>query len=578
MRQRTRRLGLVLALVLVAGSAVLAQGPAAALPANAAKLGMVCTPGTVSGGTHTFNLVANSGNIDTPDGNSIFMWSYANHDAPDNDHFQVPGPVLCATQGETVVVNLTNTLPERTSIVFPGQDAQVTASGGVAGLLTTEAGAAGGTVSYSFTAGSPGTYLYESGTAPSKQVEMGLVGALVVRPNTANCPAVAGTDCAYGAATRFDPKKEYLLLLNEIDPDLHHAVETGGTYDVNALHNRYFAINGREFPDTIQDNGTALLPNQPYGALVRLQPTAAGEPPALLRMLNAGLLNHPFHPHGNHTREIAQDGRLVASTEHFGETVGSGQTKDYLLRWDDPDNWNPNTNQLPVAQPNYRNLDFKDGNTFYSGSPYLGYKGTLPTGTVQQNVCGEWYFPLHSHALNEFTNFDEGFGGMGTLLRVDPRGGCFAFPTATKILAGTLNSGTVTNLAGDDAKYYKVNSTTTGTRTTDWYGQLSGIPAGAANLKVTYNGNNTVSASQRLSVWNWTTSAWVQIAGPTTVGTADVTVGPVAVPAAPSAGSWASYVGTGTNKGLVRVRVLTTGGATNFVTGGDLMTLVYDAP
>jgi len=578
MRQRTRRLGLVLALVLVAGSAVLAQGPAAALPANAAKLGMVCTPGTVSGGTHTFNLVANSGNIDTPDGNSIFMWSYANHDAPDNDHFQVPGPVLCATQGETVVVNLTNTLPERTSIVFPGQDAQVTASGGVAGLLTTEAGAAGGTVSYSFTAGSPGTYLYESGTAPSKQVEMGLVGALVVRPNTANCPAVAGTDCAYGAATRFDPKKEYLLLLNEIDPDLHHAVETGGTYDVNALHNRYFAINGREFPDTIQDNGTALLPNQPYGALVRLQPTAAGEPPALLRMLNAGLLNHPFHPHGNHTREIAQDGRLVASTEHFGETVGSGQTKDYLLRWDDPDNWNPNTNQLPVAQPNYRNLDFKDGNTFYSGSPYLGYKGTLPTGTVQQNVCGEWYFPLHSHALNEFTNFDEGFGGMGTLLRVDPRGGCFAFPTATKILAGTLNSGTVTNLAADDAKYYKVNSTTTGTRTTDWYGQLSGIPAGAANLKVTYNGNNTVSASQRLSVWNWTTSAWVQIAGPTTVGAADVTVGPVAVPAAPSAGSWASYVGTGTNKGLVRVRVLTTGGATNFVTGGDLMTLVYDAP
>src|SRR6266542_1412337 len=319
-------------LALAASSLLVAPGHGSALPANAPKIGIVCTPKTVAGTTHTFNLVAKTGYIDTPDGNSVFMWSYANHDAPDNDHFQVPGPVLCATQGETVVVNLTNTLPERTSIVFPGQDAEVTASGGVAGVLTTEAGIGGGTVSYSFTAGSPGTYLYESGTAPSKQVEMGLVGALVVRPNTANCPAVAGTDCADDAATRFDPKKEYLLLLNEIDPDLHHAVETGGTYDVNALHNRYFAINGREFPDTIQDNGTALLPNQPYGALVRLQPTAAGEPPTLLRMLNAGLLNHPFHPHGNHTREIAQDGRLVASTEHFGETVGSGQTKDYLLR------------------------------------------------------------------------------------------------------------------------------------------------------------------------------------------------------------------------------------------------------
>ena len=34
-----------------------------------------------------------------------------------------------------------------------------------------------------------------------------------------------------------------------------------------------------------------------------------------------------------------------------------------------------------MPQPNYRNLTFKDGNTWYSGSPYLGYKGTLPTGT-----------------------------------------------------------------------------------------------------------------------------------------------------------------------------------------------------
>ena len=41
-----------------------------------------------------------------------------------------PGPVLCVTQGETVTVNLTNTLPEAISIVFPGQDAQVTATGG----------------------------------------------------------------------------------------------------------------------------------------------------------------------------------------------------------------------------------------------------------------------------------------------------------------------------------------------------------------------------------------------------------------------------------------------------------------
>jgi len=548
--QRVRVLGAAAALV--AGSALLAPRSAEALPAGAPKVGMVCTPGTLASGTRTFNLVANTGYIETPDGNSVFMWSYANGDAPDSGHFQSPGPVLCANQNETVVVNLTNSLPVASSVVFPGQDAQVIATGGSAGLLTTEAAGAGGTVSYSFLAGSPGTYLYESGTDVSKQVEMGLYGALVVRPTT-------GPSFAYNsAATQFDPSREYLLVLNEIDPDLHKAVETGGTYDVNALHNRYFAINGREFPDTVQDNGSGLLPNQPYGSLVRIQPNTASNPqPAMLRMLNAGLDNHPIHPHGNHTRQIAQDGRLLASTEHFGETIGSGQTLDFLLRWDDSDGWSP-ANPLPVPPPNYRNVFFKDGNTYYSGSPYLGYMGTLPTGTVSQNVCGEWYFPLHSHALNEFTNFDQGFGGMATLLRVDPPGGCFGFATSAAAIGGTVGGGSASALGADDGTYLRVNpktttrpTSTTASQTTitvasaagfptsgnyyiridsetmlvtggqgtttwtvtrgvlgppgaathaagavvtalanDWYAGFLGVPSGAQNLKVTYKGKN----------------------------------------------------------------------------------------
>ncbi|MGW3602750.1 multicopper oxidase domain-containing protein [Micromonospora sp. NPDC005161] len=459
MRQRAQRL--VTVVTLAAGSALLVPGPADALPTEAPKVGMVCTPGTVAGGTHTFNLVAKTGYIETPDGNSVFMWSYANADAPDSGQFQSPGPVLCVTQGETVVVNLTNNLPEPASIVFPGQDAAVTATGGATSLLTTEAAATNGTVSYRFVAGSPGTYLYESGSGIAKQIEMGLYGALVVRPSL-------GPAYAYDATTAFDPSREYLLLLSEIDPELHHAVETGATYDVNARRDRYFAINGRDFPDTIQDNGSGLLPNQPYGALVRIRPTSPGTPPALVRMINVGALNHPFHPHGNHTTLIAQDGRPLrapgggsASTEHFGETIGSGQTEDFLLRWDDQDQWDPNTHPLPVPPPNYRDVTFKDGNTWYGGSPYLGYKGTLPTGVVSQNICGEWYFPWHSHALNEFTNFDEGFGGMATLLRVDPSGGCTGYPTSGAIVGGALKGGSVSDLAADDSRYYMVNPRTT---------------------------------------------------------------------------------------------------------------------
>src|SRR5262249_58644548 len=102
---------------------------------------------------------------------------------------------------------------------------------------------------------------------------------------------------------------------------------------------------------------------------------------------------------------------------------------------------------------------------------YLGYKGTLPTGTVSQNVCGEWYFPWHSHALNEFSNFDEGFGGMATLLRVDPPGGCFGAPTATAILGGTLKGGNLAALTADDSSYDQVTPKPTPRATATTAGQ-----------------------------------------------------------------------------------------------------------
>jgi hypothetical protein len=307
--------------------------------------------------------------------------------------------------------------------------------------------------------------------------------------------------------------------------------------------------------------------------------------------VNAGELNHPFHPHGNHLRLIAQDGRLLrsaggsdASSEHFAETIGSGQSLDLLFKWTDQDFWDAGTNPIPNPLPNYRNLTFKDSNTWYSGSPYLGSKGTLPTGTSSQNVCGEYYFPWHSHALNEFTNFDAGFGGMATLLRVDPLGGCTAFPTSSKLTFGTTRAGTYTNLGVQDTSYYQVNSTTATPFQTDWYGGFTGLPTGAQNLKVTYTGKNSnaaspnadVSVPTRLYIWNWTTSLWVQIAGPQPTGTIPVSFTDI-VPT----GSAADYVGKGSFKGQARVRVQTqrtAGAGPAFFASGNLMKIVYDAP
>jgi hypothetical protein len=298
-------------------------------------------------------------------------------------------------------------------------------------------------------------------------------------------------------------------------------------------------------------------------------------------MLNVGTNPHPFHPHGNHTVLIAQDGRLlltadgtkIATTEHFGETIGTGQTQDYTMRWDSQDSFSPSS-PYPIAQPNYQNLKFKDSNTWYAGTPYLGYKGTLPIGTVSQNLCGEWYFPFHSHALNEFANYDEGFGGMGTLLRVDPQGGCFTAPTATTILAGALNTngGTFANLKADDSSYYVVKSTTVAPRRTDWYAQFSGIVAGSSGLSVTYNGHNSAAnppVATSLYYWKWTSPAGWQLLPGATGGTADFNI---------TASIPTNGLGTGANKGLVRVRVLSQTGAANFTTSADFMKLTYTAP
>jgi len=199
----------------------------------------------------TFNFSAKTGYIETPDGGSYLMWGYAE----DPNGMQYPGPTMIVNQGDTITVNLTNELTVPVSIVFPGQTG-VTATGGTAGLLTSEADPSGGTVSYSFTASEPGTYIYYSGTNPELQVEMGLVGALIVRP-TGFDPAAP---TAYGHPdSAYD--RETLFLETEIDPNIHILVEQGqmAQVDLTARFPVCWFINGRCAPDTVAAQAAVQL-------------------------------------------------------------------------------------------------------------------------------------------------------------------------------------------------------------------------------------------------------------------------------------------------------------------------------
>ncbi len=380
-----------------------------------------------------FDFTAKPAIIPTPDGDSLLVWGYALNGGP----MQYPGPTLIVNQGDTITINLTNELGVANmpvSLVFPGQEG-VTASGGTAGELTQESTGPGDTVTYTFTANHAGTYMYHSGTRSELQIEMGMVGAIIVRPPAAS-QAYNHPD------TAFD--QEYLFLLTEMDPQVHYYASLGlyDFIDNSAYHPVLWFINGRNGPDTMADAGVSWLPNQPYNILPRTHP---GET-VLARVINAGRDLHPYHTHGNHVTMIARDGRMLESAPGAGPDLGRadftiqavpGQTYDALwtwtgnqLGWDiyghkqndplEPNEYAPDHGKpIPVELPALQDLTFGG---FYSGSPFLGRFGDLPPGEGGLNLNAGLFFMWHSHAEKELANNDIFPGGMMTMMIVEPHG------------------------------------------------------------------------------------------------------------------------------------------------------------
>ena len=404
--------------------------------------------GTLSAGVRTFNLEVKQVSIQTPDGDSFKIWGYGEVGGT----VQYPGPTLIAQQGETVNVTLVNNLPTTggvptlpVSAIFPGQEG-VAATGGTVGLLTNESNGSLDTVTYSFPASNPGTYMYQSGTRPGLQVEMGLIGALIIRP-TGFAAGVGGNRIAYnGPGTDYD--HEYLFILTEMDPMVHYLVEFGYLELINnaVSHPVLWFINGRNGPDTVFGNHYPFTPYQPYSSLAEMLP---GER-SLVRVIGAGRDLHPFHLHGNNFSQIARDGRLLQSAESVTLDQGPdlaesdytlktapGATYDAIFEWDganlgwdiyghapgdamvpteDPaDHGKP----IPVALPEQSNLTFGG---FYSGSPFLGAENSLPPGEGGLNLTGGMFFIWHSHTEKELVNNDVFPGGMMTFIVVQPPG------------------------------------------------------------------------------------------------------------------------------------------------------------
>ncbi len=276
--------------------------------------------------TVNYNLWAKTGSISLPGAGPVPFWGFA---PATEGPARLPGPLLEVPQGENVEISLTNDLASGISLVFPGQDFVPQPVKNPAGTFVSynPETASGGTLTYSLTVSRPGIFLYESGTAPEKQIQMGLYGAMVVRPPGFD-PGNPATWTAYGSGSGTDFDIEKIMVLSEVDTAMHQALASGD--EPAGYKPDYFLINGRSFPDTLNPDDSGP---QPYGAKV----TAAPGQRVLLRIINAGFMNHNIRLQDIDARVVAGDSRplitpvLDKSYLKHTLTIGSGQSYDILF-------------------------------------------------------------------------------------------------------------------------------------------------------------------------------------------------------------------------------------------------------
>ena len=220
---------------------------------------------------------------------------------------QVPGPRLRVTEGDRVRINVTNDLPEDTSVHWHGMILPNQMDG--AADVTQKPIEPGESFAYEFTAGQADTYFYHSHKEPDRQQGLGMYGALIVDPKD------QGRDAAYDYDQEMVVQSQEWL---ERDGYTYPAMTMEG-----ALPN-YFTINGKSYPETETIN------------------MEVGE---RLRIRFIGSNNnfvHPMHVHGGPFEIVETDGNVVPEDARLlKDTVNVGPGERYDVVWEarEPGKW-----------------------------------------------------------------------------------------------------------------------------------------------------------------------------------------------------------------------------------------------
>lgn len=217
-------------------------------PLTKGKGGQVVAP-TIDNGVKVWNLTVDEVEWETIPGKTEKARAY---------NKAIPGPIIRATEGDTVRFNVTNNLTESTTVHWHGILVPNSMDG--VGYLTQDPIKPGATFTYEFTLRNSGTHMYHSHHNSMDQVNRGLLGAFIIDPKD--------------KATYPKYDREYILVLND-----------------SLLG---FTINGKGFPATdavVAKKGERIL----------------------IRWLNEGMMNHPMHLHGMPMQVFAKDGWMLSS-------------------------------------------------------------------------------------------------------------------------------------------------------------------------------------------------------------------------------------------------------------------------
>nr|WP_315149089.1 T9SS type A sorting domain-containing protein [uncultured Flavobacterium sp.] len=140
-------------------------------------------------------------------------------------------------------------------------------------------------------------------------------------------------------------------------------------------------------------------------------------------------------------------------------------------------------------------------------------------------------------------------------------------PTSFTVLLGTKNTGTITRLATNDGNVMVFNSSTSSTRSSDWYCStaISQTPSSITKLTINYDGKNSISRTQILYLYNWPTSSWTQIDS-RTVSTTDVLI--INIQNSP-----VNFISP---TGEIRLRVYSSGGNKSYTCSADWVSFTVE--